>query len=87
MISDLIVSKFEGKIWFESEKDKGSTFTFTIKVQAFELEEEEDLDKSDSSLTQNFDSVYENIKRKDIDLSRRGSTSSINGSISEEDSE
>lgn len=32
MISKLIVEKFDGKILFESEKNKGSTFTFTFKL-------------------------------------------------------
>ena len=33
MISKLIVEKFDGKILFESEKNKGSTFTFTFKLK------------------------------------------------------
>ena len=32
VISDLIVSKFDGKITFNSDPKKGSTFTFIIKL-------------------------------------------------------
>ena len=39
MISDLIVTKFNGEISLQSEYNKGSTFTFTFKVEAFEAEE------------------------------------------------
>lgn len=33
MISDMIVSKYDGKITFDSTEGQGSTFTFTIKIQ------------------------------------------------------
>lgn len=36
MISNLIVSRLDGQINFESEYEHGSTFTFTVKVEAFE---------------------------------------------------
>ena len=33
VISERIVSKFDGKITFKSESGKGSNFTFTFKIQ------------------------------------------------------
>lgn len=33
MISDMIVSKYEGKITFDSTEGQGSTFTFTFKIE------------------------------------------------------
>ena len=53
MISKLIVNKFQGKITFNSEFNKGTTFTFTFEL--FDLAEPE---KS------NFDNSIEKVKEE-----------------------
>ena len=35
-ISKYIIEQFRGKIWFESEENKGSTFYFTIPIKGLE---------------------------------------------------
>ena len=63
-ICKVLVSKFNGKIWVESEKEKGSSFHFTIKAENIE---------DSPSLTDEFKSTENNtlhlgILKKELNL-------------------